>query len=127
MIKGLNALLMVASVLALIGVYALKYQSVDTANVQIALEHKIDRQKGDLSLLHADWAYLNQPAHIEPIVARFAEVLELQVLDQKQFISIDSIPMRPSMRPNDAAMTALFQALETGVDPIAVLIGASGT
>lgn len=125
MIKGLNILLMIISFFALIGVYALKYQTVDVANGQLALERKIETQQGHLSLLHADWAYLNQPVHIEPIVTRFSDVLQLQNLVQEQFISIDDLPMRPATTPDDEALTALFEALEAGIDPIAVLIEAS--
>lgn len=125
MIKGLNIFLMIASFFSLIGVYALKYQSVDVANSELALARKIDTQKGNLSLLRADWAYLNQPGHIEPIVVRFSDVLQMQNLVQEQFVSIDDLPMRPAATPDDGALTALFEALEAGVDPIAVLIEAS--
>lgn len=126
MIKGLNVLLMVVSFFALIGVYALKYQTVDVANERLALQRKIDTQQGHLSLLRADWAYLNQPGHIAPIVARFEEVLHMQNLVQSQFIDIADIPFRPAIVPDDDALTALFEALEAGVDPIAILIEAKG-
>lgn len=124
MIKGLNVVLMITSVLALVGVYALKYQTVDTANEKIALERSIDKQENDLSLLKADWAYLNQPGHIEPIIRRHAESLGLDIVKQAQFIAIEDIPMR-SAAPDDAALVALFEALEAGVDPISVLIEAN--
>lgn len=123
MIRGLNILLAITSLFALVGVYALKYRTVDTANEKLALERTIEKQESDLSLLKADWATLNQPGHIEPIVVRHADVLGLQVLQQEQFITIDDIPLRTA--PPDAdALTALFEALETGVDPIAALIEA---
>lgn len=124
MIKGLNFILMVTSILALVGVYALKYQTVDTANEKRVLEQVIDKQENDLSLLKADWAYLNQPGHIEPIVRRHADLLGLDITKQTQFVSIEDFPMR-APAPDDDALTKLFESLDAGVDPIAVLIEAT--
>ncbi|UJQ94599.1 cell division protein FtsL [Mariluticola halotolerans] len=124
MIRGLNFLLLITSVLALVGVYTLKYHTVDTANEKLALQRQIEKQEADLSLLKADWAYLNQPAHIAPIVRRHAEVLGVAVIDQAQFIHITDIPMRTAQTDDDA-LTELFKSLDAGVDPIAALIEAS--
>lgn len=124
MIKGLNVLLLVTCLVALVGVYALKYQTVDTANEKIAFERIIDKQKNDLSLLQADWAALKHPAHIDPIVQRHAEELGLADVRQAQFISIEDIPMR-SGAPDSAALSALFRSLQSGVDPVSVLIEAA--
>jgi len=126
MIKSMNIVLIVCSLLALGGVYTLKYTTVDTANKKLALERKIDRQEGDLSILKADWAYLNQPTHIEPIVNRHTEALGLEIITQDQFIRLEDLPMRVATKTDDASLTALFEALEQGVDPIAVLIEANG-
>lgn len=124
MIRFLNLFFVVTSALMLVGVYALKYQTVDTANEMRALESAIEAQQNDLSSLRADWAYLNQPSRIAPIIERNLELLELQIVSQEQFITIDEIPMRVA-RPNDDALTQLLQSLEDGVDPIAVLIEAN--
>lgn len=126
MIKGLNIILSITALIALVAVYLLKYQTVDTANAKLDLEQQIAQQESDLSVLKADWAYLNQPSHIEPLVVRFADVLEFEPVSQSQFISIDDIPMR-APEPDTAGMDALFEALESGVDPIAALIEANAT
>lgn len=125
MIKGLNVFLAVICLLALVAVYALKYQTVDTANDKFALLAEIGAQQNELSLLKADWAYLNQPGRIAPIIERHAEVLELQRATQEQFVSIASLPMRPATEPDDGALIALLEALENGIDPISALIEAS--
>lgn len=125
MIKGLNIVLAITCLFALVAVYALKYQTVETANEKLALERHIDAQHNELSLLIADWAYLNQPGRLAPIVARHAEVLKLQPIEQEQFITLAELPMRPAEALNNDALTTLLEALENGIDPIAALIEAS--
>lgn len=116
MIRTLNIVLTIACLFALAGVYALKYSGAETAQAKEALETKIERQKGDLSLLQADWAYLNQPGHIGPLVKRHKDALDLAPISSKQFIPITAIPMRPQ-KPDTEALDALFKSLASGVDP----------
>jgi hypothetical protein len=125
MIRTLNVILVCTSVAALIGVYALKYSVEETANQKTAIERQIDRQEGELSLLKADWAYLNQPSHVAPIVARHAAALGLLPTAQQQFGSLDTLPMRPVVQNDLAALDSLFESLELGIDPIEQLIEAS--
>ena len=118
MIRTLNILLVCTSICMLVGVYALKYSVEDVAAEKVKLQHTIERQKADLSLLQADWAYLNQPSHIEPIVDRHLEALNLQPLKQSQIGAFDLIPMRPPA-PDTEGLTELLESLEAGVDPAA--------
>ena len=118
MIRTLNAILLVTSLCGLVGVYALKYAGEDAASAKTSLERRIERQSADLSVLKADWAYLNQPSHIEPIVDRHLEALNLQPLKQSQIGAFDLIPMRPPA-PDTEGLTELLESLEAGVDPAA--------
>lgn len=124
MIKVINAIMVCTSLVALVGVYGLKYSVSDIAGEKVALERKIDRQAGELSLLKADWSYLNQPAHVAPIVARHQEALGLVAIDQKQFGRMDNLPMRPAA-PDTAALDELLSLLDAGIDPIGQLIEAN--
>lgn len=117
MIRGLNLLLFLMVGVALIGVYGLKYSSESIAGDKAALKREIAQQKSELTILEADWAYLTQPAHIEPIIIRHAEVLGLEPVSARQFGSIEDIPMRPEI-VDDAALTELLMALDAGYDPI---------
>lgn len=126
MIKTLNAILVCTSLVGLVGVYALKFQVEDTAGAKAALERRIERQQASLSLLEAEWAYLNQPTHVAPIVARHQDVLGLQPSKPTQFAAMDSLPMRPVVQLDTTALDSLFKSLEAGVDPIEQLIEASG-
>ena len=125
MFRTINAILVCTSIAALIGVYGLKYAVEDTASEKVRIERHIDRQESELSLLQADWAYLNQPAHVAPIVARHAAALGLLPTKPQQFGSITDLPMRPIVQVDDSGLDGLFQSLEAGVDPIETLIEAS--
>jgi len=124
MIRTLNIILVVSSIAMLIGVYALKFTSEDTSVVKSGLQRQIDRQEADLSLLKADWAYLNQPANVAPIVNRHTAELNLQTLAQDQFGSFDLLPMRMKA-PDTNALDSLFESLNSGVDPIQQIISES--
>lgn len=122
MIRTFNILMVCTSIVALVVVYGMKYSAEDTAGEKRALERQIDRQQGELSLLQADWAYLNQPAHVAPIVTRHAEALNLLPTKPEQFGVFDDIPMRPIAAKDDTALNDLFTSLEAGIDPIEQLI-----
>jgi hypothetical protein len=124
MIKTLNFMLFCTALAGLVGVYGLKYSVEDIASDKAALERKIDRQQGELSLLQADWSYLNQPAHVAPIVSRHQEALNLYPTKQEQFGLIGSLPMRPAA-PDTAALDDLLNSLDAGIDPIEQLIEAN--
>lgn len=124
MIKTLNAIMVCTSLAGLVGVYALKYSVEGIASDKAALERKIDRQQGELSLLQADWSYLNQPAHVAPIVARHQEALNLYPTRQEQFGLMAALPMRPAA-PDKAALDELLGLLDAGIDPIQQLIEAN--
>ena len=121
MIRTINVLLVCTSIGMLVGVYALKYSVEDTAAEKTALQRQIDRQQADLSLLKADWAFLNQPANVAPIVTRHTAELNLQTLSQDQFGSWNNLPMRLKA-PDTAALDNLFTSLDAGVDPIQQII-----
>ncbi|MEO5805022.1 hypothetical protein [Devosia sp.] len=121
MIRNLNIILMVTSIIALATVYGLKFSIEHTANEKIALIAMIDTQESDLSLLRADWAALNQPGHIEPIVKRHQEALGLGPVKQKQFGSFTDLAMRPAA-PDNQGLNALFESLDAGVDPIDAIL-----
>lgn len=124
MIRAVNVVLVFTSILALVAVYLLKFSVEDTAVRKANLQLRIERQTAELSLLKADWALLNQPAHIQPIVARHAAALGLEPVKQSQFGSFTQIPMRPVPAAPDAeALDALFAALDAGVDPEDAFLG----
>ncbi|MCP8883646.1 hypothetical protein NIM87_09065 [Devosia sp. XJ19-1] len=125
MIRNLNIFLLFASVALLAGVYALKFSIEGTASERTALIAQIDDQEGQLSLLKADWAVLNQPGHIDPIVQRHQVELAIGPVQQQQFGSFAGLPMRP-VAPDTAGMDALFAAIADGIDPIDAILQMEG-
>jgi len=121
MIQKFNIFLLIVTIIALTGVYTLKFSIEHTAGEKVALEARIAEQEAELSLLKADWAVLTQPGHIEPIIRRHQDVLELAEVKPEQFGSFSDLPMRPAA-PDAAALNDLFQALEAGVDPIGAIL-----
>jgi hypothetical protein len=124
MIRSLNILLVCSAICMWVAVYALKYSVEDVAAEKVSLQRQIERQQADLSLLKADWAYLNQPANVAPIVNRHVAELNLQMLSQDQFGGLDILPMR-LRAPDTQALDSLFESLNSGVDPIQQIISES--
>lgn len=125
MIRKFNIFLIFASIVMLAGVYALKFSIEGTAAQRTAITAQIAEQEGQLSLLKADWAVLNQPGHVDPIVRRHQAELAIVPVRQEQFGSFAALPMRPA-KPDNAAMDALFQAIAEGIDPIDAILELGG-
>ncbi|WP_332716457.1 cell division protein FtsL [Pelagibacterium mangrovi] len=118
----LNIILGIIAVIAVVAVYSQKHMAELTAEEIGRIESAIAKQQADLSILKADWAYLNQPTHIQPIVDRHNDVLNLQVAKVEQFGSFSDLPMRPQQRLDTDALDALFETIEAGEDPIGSLL-----
>jgi hypothetical protein len=125
MIRTVNVILVFLTVAMLAGVYALKFSIEGTASERTALTVQIAEQEGELSLLKADWAVLNQPGHVEPIIRRHELELAVGPVAPEQFGSFNALPMRPA-RPDTAAMDALFLAISEGIDPIDAILELEG-
>ncbi len=124
MIRALNIILVCSSIAMLIGVYAYKFSAEDVAAQKVDMQRQIERQQSDLSLLKADWAFLNQPANVAPVVTRHIAELNLQTLSQDQFGTFTDLPMRMKA-PDAGALDSLFESLNSGVDPIQQIISES--
>ena len=125
MIRRLTIFLICTSIIMLVGVYMLKFSIEGTAAERTALTALIAEQEGKLSTLKADWAVLNQPAYVEPIVRRHQEELAIAQVQQEQFGAFADLPMRPA-KPDSAAMDALFLAIDAGIDPIDAILELEG-
>jgi hypothetical protein len=122
--RRLNLFLLILAGLGFVGVYVLKFTIEHMAAERFTIAATIDQQQETLSLLNADWAFLTQPGHVAPIVARHQDVLELAQVDPRQFGRFDDLPMRPAQPapPDVEALNSLFEMIDAGIDPIGSLI-----
>ncbi|SDG47447.1 cell division protein FtsL [Pelagibacterium luteolum] len=118
----LNLLLAALSVFAVVAVYSQKHFAELTAEEITGIERVIAKQQADLSILKADWAYLNQPTQIQPIIERHNDLLNLQVAAAAQFGQFGDLPMRPEQRLDTDALNSLFETIEAGDDPLGSLL-----
>lgn len=121
-LQRLNIVLGIIAVIAVVAVYSQKHMAELTAEEVGRIESTISGQEAKLSILKADWAYLNQPTHIQPIVDRHNDVLNLQIAQVEQFGTFEQLPMRPQQRLDTEALDALFATIEAGEDPIGSLL-----
>ena len=112
MIRWLQVLSVMAAAGAAIFVFQIKYRAEAVAEHAAQLQRQLDQENETKSLLAAEWSLLIQPARVQELVTRHAELLKLQPLDPLQITKIENLPMRPNgPAPDDAA--ALSAILET--------------
>lgn len=113
MIRWLQVVSVVAAASSAVFVFHVKYRAEAVAERATQLQRELDQENETISLLEAEWSLLIQPARVQELVARHAEILELKPLDPTQIINIENLPMRPAgPAPDDEA--ALSAILESG-------------
>jgi hypothetical protein len=120
MIRWLQVVSVVAASGAAVFVFQVKYRAEAVADRAADLQRQIQREQETLSLLEAEWSLLIQPARVQELVERHADLLKLQPLDPAQITRIENLPMRPAGPAADdkAALSAILEgaiAEELGV------------
>lgn len=112
MIRWLQVLSVIAAGGAAVFVFQIKYRAEAVAEHANQLQRQIDQEHETQSLLAAEWSLLIQPARVQELVGRHAELLKLQPLDPVQITKIENLPMRPTgPAPEDAsALSAILEA-----------------
>jgi hypothetical protein len=109
MIRWLQVVSVVAAAGAAIFVFQIKYRAEAVAERAATLQRELDQENETLSLLKAEWSLLIQPARVQALVERHADVLQLEPLDPSQITKIENLPMRPKgPAPDDEAALAAF-------------------
>ncbi len=109
----------VAAAGAAIFVFQVKYRAEAVAEHAAKLQRELDQENETLSLLHAEWSLLIQPARVQELVERHSELLKLQPLDPIQITRLENLPMRPKgPAPEDeSALSAILGGLPDEVLP----------
>lgn len=116
MIRWLQVLSVIAAAGTAVFVFQIKYRAEAVAEHAVQLQRELDQENETKSLLAAEWSLLIQPARVQELVTRHAELLKLQPLDPVQITKIEILPMRPTgPAPDDAA--ALSAILDAPVSP----------
>ena len=91
MIRFLNVAAIVALVGSAIYAYSIKYETIWYAEQIAKLNHRINVEKNEISLLRAEWAQLTRPERVQALAAKF---LDLQALDLAQIVRPADLPDR---------------------------------
>ena len=112
MIRWLQVLSVLAAAGAAVFVFQAKYRAEAVAERAAELQRMLDQENETLSLLKAEWSLLIQPARVQELVTRHAELLKLQPLDPTQITKIEKLPMRPTgPAPEDeSALSAILES-----------------
>lgn len=89
-IAGILALLLIIA--AAVGLYRFKAQAANNAAQIEQLHAEIEAERERISMLRAEWTYLNQPDRIQDLAERH---LDLERMKGAQMGTIDALPMRP--------------------------------
>ncbi len=98
------------------------YDVQDLEEKLAGLNRKIVTEQESIQVLRAEWSYLNDPAKLEELARAH---LALQPTEARQFVALDSLPMRPAQAPDAVAAPAplpgrgVNPALPASVVPVA--------
>ena len=111
MIRALQVISVLAAAGAAVFVFQIKYRAEAVADEAADLQRSLDQENETLSLLQAEWSLLIQPARVQDLVQRHAELLQLTPLDPGQITKLENLPMRPKgPEPDDeAALSAILE------------------
>lgn len=106
MIKLVNALALIVTVVFSFGLYSLKYYTGVAADRVRILESKIAEQDEALRILRAEWSHLNQADRLQTLAERY---LDLEPLGPTQLAKLRDLPLR-SLVDEEAALEGLVNA-----------------
>ncbi len=87
---------LVLLVVAATWAYRVNYATQATLDRVSVLRHEIVRLHETVSVLEAEWAYLNRPDRLRALAAIHGPWLELEAITPEQFADLDEIPYPPA-------------------------------
>ena len=82
--------------------YQVKHQAKETEETIARLEKEIKDEKEALSLLRAEWSYLNRPERVQSLSEKFAGQLGLKEVEPYQIGEAEDLPDRKAGALPDA-------------------------
>jgi hypothetical protein len=108
-VRLLHLIVVASLVAAAIHVYKIKFESTVQAERVAKLGAEIRRERDRIAALRAEWAQLDNPAHIQALAQRH---LGLKPIDPTQIEALDHLPERPAPDAAPAAAPADVIALD---------------
>ena len=90
--KPSDLLLAAAVIGGALWTYSIKHDAEDAADRVASLRRQIATEEERIVFLRADWAYLNAPARLERLVARYGATLKLRPVEAHQWIDPFDLP-----------------------------------
>ncbi|WP_181707336.1 cell division protein FtsL [Chthonobacter rhizosphaerae] len=95
MTRFVNALLIFLMVLSAAAVYDMKYEAELAASNVARIQRQIAQEQEAISLLKAEWSVLTQPARLQDLVTRHADILELEPMRAEHVGTLADVPPKP--------------------------------
>ena len=112
MSRIVSLLAIILVVAAAVGLYRFKGESQERARHISELRSQIADEREQISVLRAEWNYLDQPSRIQELAERY---LDLSRLDVEQISVVEHLPMRPiDINPSTVDPLGGFAGGETG-------------
>jgi hypothetical protein len=127
----MRGLLYALSVVAIVGLafwaYREGYQTRDTERAVAGLQREIGRRHQELSMLRAEWAYLNRPDRLSALAEMNFESLGLMPLAPDHFAQADQVAYPVRQVPAWPAQWTEADLLEEEVDGVIVMFSGPTT
>lgn len=91
-IRTMNIFALFLTAVMSIALYQIKYESENEDQGIAALKQKVEFEKEAITVLRAEWSYLNKPERLQSLADRY---LELRPLRAEQIATFDDLPLRP--------------------------------
>ncbi len=101
--------------------YGVGYDTRATERTVAELERKIGDRHRELSMLRAEWAYLNRPDRLHALAEMNFETLGLVPLSPEHFAQTDQVGYPPPVVERSVPQWARGEVLERKIDDVIVM------
>ena len=89
-ISPLNILWFAVFIIAVFGVYAVKFKAQEVGKAVVALRNQIELEENSIHVLKAEWAYLNNPDRIKSLSKKYLKTTQVTARDITSIADIET-------------------------------------
>lgn len=97
MIRWVEVVMISATIVVAIALYAVKYDTGQVARGIADLEGEIAREREAIGILRAEWSLLNRPARLQELAQKHLELKPVQAAQIKGYAEIPHLPPAEAM------------------------------